>query len=116
MSLPDKQFLEQHYGREVMYLPIGIQLPELEFEEAREFLARHGLEPGNYMIFTAGPNIRRKGCHLVLQAMQTIDNDMPLLILATPILTLTTIRSCWGWPTTARGSAGSSPTRGCSSR
>ncbi|MCA9866321.1 MAG: glycosyltransferase family 4 protein [Anaerolineae bacterium] len=84
VSLPDKEFLEQHYGREVMYLPIGIQLPELKFEEAREFLARHDLEPGNYMIFTAGRNIRRKGCHLVLQAMQTIDNDLPLLILGDP--------------------------------
>jgi glycosyltransferase involved in cell wall biosynthesis len=81
VSLPDKEFLEQHYGREVKYLPIGIQLPELKYEEAHAFLAQHGLEPGNYMIFTAGRNIRRKGCHYVLQAMREIDNDIPLLIL-----------------------------------
>lgn len=81
VSLPDAKFLESNYGREVKYLPIGIQLPELKFDEAREFLARHNLEPGNYMIFTAGRNIPRKGCHFVLEAMQDIDNDLPLLIL-----------------------------------
>lgn len=81
VSLPDAEFLEKSYGREVKYLPIGIQLPELKFEEAREFLSRHNLEPGNYMIFTAGRNIPRKGCHYVLQAMQEIDDRMPLLIL-----------------------------------
>jgi glycosyltransferase involved in cell wall biosynthesis len=81
VSLPDAEFLEKSYGREVKYLPIGIQLPDLKFEEAREFLARHDLEPGNYMIFTAGRNIPRKGCHYVLQAMQGIDDRMPLLIL-----------------------------------
>lgn len=81
VSLPDKEFLESRYGREVKYLPIGIQLPALKFEEARAFLDKHGLEPGNYMIFTAGRNIRRKGCHFVLQAMQQMDNDIPLLVL-----------------------------------
>lgn len=81
VSLPDKEFLERHYGREVKYLPIGIQLPDLKFEEARAFLAQHGLEPGNYMVFTAGRNIRRKGCHFVLEAMRQIDDPMPLLIL-----------------------------------
>ena len=81
VSRPDAEFLETNYGREVKYLPIGIQLPELKFEEARDFLARHDLEPGNYMIFTAGRNIPRKGCHYVLQAMQGVKNDMPVLIL-----------------------------------
>lgn len=84
VSLSDAEFLEKNYGREVKYLPNGIQLPELKFEEATEFLARHDLKPDNYMIFTAGRNISRKGCHYVLQAMQDIDTDMPLLVLGDP--------------------------------
>lgn len=81
VSLPDKEFLESRYGRAVRYLPNGIQLPEPKYEEARAFLAQYGLEPGDYMIFTAGRMVRRKGCHFVLQAMQQIDNDTPLLVL-----------------------------------
>jgi glycosyltransferase involved in cell wall biosynthesis len=81
VSLPDKAFLEQRYGREVQYLPNGIQLHEPKLEAARAFLAQHGLEPGNYMIFTAGRNIRRKGCHFVLQAMRDSDDPTPLLVL-----------------------------------
>ena len=84
VSLSDAEFLEENYGREVKYLPIGIHLPELKFKEAHDFLARHNLEPGNYMVFTAGRNISRKGCHYVLQAMQEIDNDLPLLVLGDP--------------------------------
>lgn len=84
VSLPDAEYLEETYGRDVKYLPNGIQLPELKFEEAREFLSRHGLEPGNYMIFTAGRNIASKGCHYILEAMKTIDNDLPLLVLGDP--------------------------------
>lgn len=81
VSLPDAQFLEKSYGREVKYLPNGIQVPELRFEDAREFLSFHGLEPGNYMIFTAGRNLPSKGCHYVLEAMREIDSDLPLLVL-----------------------------------
>lgn len=84
VSLPDAEFLEKNYKREVKYLPIGIQLPELKFKEASDFLAEHNLEPGQYMIFTAGRNIPRKGCHYVLQAMQKIDSDLPVLVLGDP--------------------------------
>lgn len=88
VSLPDAEFLEKNYGRDVKYLPNGIQLPELKFGEACEFLVRHGLEPGNYMIYTAGRNLPSKGCHYVLQAMQEIDNDLPLLVLGNPAFDL----------------------------
>jgi glycosyltransferase involved in cell wall biosynthesis len=81
VSLPDKEFLEQKYHREVHYIPNGVQLPELKCDEARAFLAKHGLEPGSYMIFTAGRNIRRKGCHFALQALQGLGEDVYLLVL-----------------------------------
>ncbi|MBP9500644.1 MAG: glycosyltransferase family 4 protein [Candidatus Promineofilum sp.] len=88
VSLPDANFLEERYGRDVRYLPNGIQLEELKIKEARDFLAGQGLQPGNYMIFTAGRNIPRKGCHYVLQAMQQIEDDLPLLILGDPAFDL----------------------------
>lgn len=84
VSWPDAEFLEENYGREVKYLPIGIQLPDLKYEEAREFLARHDLRSGYYWIFTAGRNIPRKGCHYILQAMQEIESTPPLLVLGDP--------------------------------
>jgi glycosyltransferase involved in cell wall biosynthesis len=80
VSMPDKEYLEARYKREVGYLPIGIELPELDMERAREMLAKHGVEPGQYMIFTAGRIIPRKGCHFVLEAMQGINDDTKLLI------------------------------------
>jgi glycosyltransferase involved in cell wall biosynthesis len=81
VSLPDKGFLEQKYGREVHYIPNGVELPDLKYDEARAFLAQHGLEPGNYLIFTAGRNIRRKGCHFALQALEGLGEDVRLLVL-----------------------------------
>jgi glycosyltransferase involved in cell wall biosynthesis len=81
VSLPDKEFLEGKYGRDVHYIPNGVQLPELKYDEARAFLAGHGLEPGNYLIFTAGRNIPRKGCHFALQALQELGDDVRLLVL-----------------------------------
>ena len=81
VSLPDRDFLVQRYGREVHYIPNGVALPELKYDAARSFLAQHDLKPGNYLIFAAGRNIRRKGCHFVLQALQGMPDDVRLLVL-----------------------------------
>jgi glycosyltransferase involved in cell wall biosynthesis len=81
VSLPDKGYLEGKYGRDVHYIPNGVELPALKYDEARAFLTQHGLEPGNYLIFTAGRNIRRKGCHFALQALEGLGDDVRLLVL-----------------------------------
>lgn len=80
VSKPDKQFLEARYNRPVIYLPNGYEQRAPDTEAARDFLAQRGLEPGKYAIFTAGRIVPRKGCHLVLEAMQQLDRDVKLLV------------------------------------
>jgi glycosyltransferase involved in cell wall biosynthesis len=80
VSKPDKQFLETRYNRPVVYLPNGFEERAPDTAAAREFLAGYGLEPGKYAIFTAGRVVPRKGCHLVLEAMQQLDRDVKLLV------------------------------------
>lgn len=80
VSKPDQAYLEATYGRPVHYLPNGIDELRPDNEKARELLATHGLEPGNYLIFTAGRIVPRKGCHFVLEALRRMDTDVKLLI------------------------------------
>lgn len=84
VSLPDRDFLSERYNRDVQYIPNGITLPQLKCDEARAFLSRHGLVPGNYLIFVAGRNIPVKGCHFVLEALKNLDINTPLLVLGNP--------------------------------
>ncbi|WP_374686566.1 glycosyltransferase family 4 protein [Promineifilum sp.] len=80
VSKPDKLYLEAHYRRPVEYLPNGIDELRPDVDAARELLAQHGLEPGRYLIFTAGRVVPRKGCHFVLEALRQMDADVKLLV------------------------------------
>jgi glycosyltransferase involved in cell wall biosynthesis len=81
VSMPDKKYLEARYQRPVEYLPIGIDELTPGLEKSRQFLSQHGLEPGQYMIFTAGRVVPRKGAHFVLEALRGMDENIPLLVL-----------------------------------
>jgi len=80
VSKPDKDYLEASYHRPVHYLPNGIDELRPDLERARGVLAEHGLEPGKYIIFTAGRIVPRKGCHFVLEALRQMKTDEKLLI------------------------------------
>jgi glycosyltransferase involved in cell wall biosynthesis len=81
VSMPDKKYLEAQYQRPIEYLPIGIDELKPDLEKSRRFLVEHGLEPGQYMIFTAGRVVPRKGAHFVLEALRGMDEKVPLLVL-----------------------------------
>ena len=81
VSKPDKIYLESRYNKPVEYLPIGIDELKPDVQRARELLARHGLEPNGYIIFTAGRVVPRKGAHFVLEALQGMDENVKLLVL-----------------------------------
>lgn len=82
VSRPDKAYLEKRYGREVIYLPNGIEKEvDVDREGACRALARHDLEPGRYIVFSAGRVIPRKGCHYVLEALRDMDEDVKLLVI-----------------------------------
>jgi len=80
VSRPDKDFLEKAYHRTVHYLPNGIDELEPDLDGARALLAKHGLEPGQYLLFSAGRVVPRKGCHFVLEAMRGLGDDARLLV------------------------------------
>ncbi|MEZ4515558.1 MAG: glycosyltransferase family 4 protein [Chloroflexota bacterium] len=80
VSKPDKDFLESRYHKPVVYLPNGVEERTPDIEAANELLSRYGLEPGKYIIFTAGRIVPRKGCHFVLEAMQQMGDDVKLLV------------------------------------
>lgn len=80
VSKPDQHFLEQRYHKPVVYLPNGVEDREPDIVAAKEFVARYGLQPGQYAIFTAGRVVPRKGCHFVLEALRQMDRDVKLLV------------------------------------
>lgn len=80
VSKPDQEYLEATYHRPVHYLPNGIDELHPDLDKARALLAEHGLEPGRYIIFTAGRIVPRKGCHFVLEALRQMDADVKLLV------------------------------------
>ena len=81
VSKPDKNYLEARYNRPVEYLPIGVDELKPDLQRARDFLADHGLRPQEYMIFTAGRIVPRKGAHFALEALRGLDEDVKLLVI-----------------------------------
>ncbi len=80
VSKPDQLYLESRYNKPVHYVPNGIDEPVPDLESANALLAEHGLEPGKYMVFTAGRVVPRKGCHFVFEAMREMEEDVKLLV------------------------------------
>jgi glycosyltransferase involved in cell wall biosynthesis len=80
VSRPDKIYLESRYNKPVIYLPIGVDELQPDLEQARRRLDQYGLIPGQFIIFTAGRIVPRKGCHLILEALQEMDENMVLLV------------------------------------
>ncbi len=80
VSKPDAEYLEATYHRAVTYLPNGVDELKPDLPAARALLAQHGLEPGNYLLFSAGRIVPRKGCHFVLEAVRQMGDDTRLLV------------------------------------
>ncbi len=73
VSCPDAEYLKARYERNVVYIPNGVDpgvAPDLD--KAGAMLVSAGLEPGKYLLFAAGRIDPSKGCHLVLEAMNTL--------------------------------------------
>ncbi len=80
VSKPDADYLEATYNRPVHYLPNGVDELKPDLARARALLAQHGLEPGRYLLFSAGRVVPRKGCHFVLEALRGMGDDVRLLV------------------------------------
>jgi len=81
VSAKDAEDLCGRRGRTGLYVPNGIgteHVPDLA--AAREIQTRHGLRPGEYLVFVAGRIEPIKGAHLAIGAVNRLSCDMPLLI------------------------------------
>jgi glycosyltransferase involved in cell wall biosynthesis len=81
VSKKDAQLLSEKYNRKIEYIPNGVGIEyEPDNVASRRILQKHGLIPGEYLIFVAGRIIPTKGCHLAIDAVNQLEADFPLLI------------------------------------
>lgn len=81
VSRPDADYLKARYKRNIIYIPNGVDdCVRFDLMKAGDKLLQVGLEPGNYLMFAAGRMDPTKGCHLVLEALNHIENPPKLAI------------------------------------
>ena len=76
VSKVQKQYYENKYGREIVYIPNGVN--DVEILEADEIL-NLGLGPNRYILFAARL-VAEKGPHFLIDAFRMIETDMKLVI------------------------------------
>ena len=73
--------LTRRYGREVTYVPNGVEASErVDDESARRLLDELGVAPGSYWLFAAARVDPTKGCHTLIEAHAQCGGSSPLLI------------------------------------
>lgn len=82
ISSVDVIYFDDHFKKKVVYIPNGVD-QDIQYDQnaAQSLLSTIGVEPQNYMLFAAGRIIKRKGCHILLNAFAQIDCGIPLLII-----------------------------------
>jgi glycosyltransferase involved in cell wall biosynthesis len=81
VSCPDANYLKARFKRNIIYIPNGVDdCIQFDLERAGSKLLQTGLEPGNYLMFAAGRIDPTKGCHVLLEALNHIENPLKLAI------------------------------------
>lgn len=81
VSLEDADYLTARYKRNIIYVPNGVDdCIQFDLKGAGSKLLQAGLEPGHYLIFAAGRIDPTKGCHVLLEALNHIQNPPKLAI------------------------------------
>ncbi len=81
VSCPDADNLKARYKRDIIYIPNGVDdCIQFDLERAGSKLLQVSLEPGNYLMFAAGRIDPTKGCHVLLEALNHIENPPKLAI------------------------------------
>ena len=76
VSLVQKKFYEDKFGRDVIYIPSGVS-PAVR--RSAKWLTSHGLEPNRYILFAARL-VEEKGAHYLIDAFRQIKTEMKLVI------------------------------------
>ncbi len=76
VSKVQKQYYENRFGREVVYIPNGVNPVE---KRAPKWLLNQGIQPGRFILFAARL-VEEKGVHFLIEAFKSIPTDMQLVI------------------------------------
>jgi len=77
VSRVQKKYLLDTYGRESVYIPTGINPPQIEKPDIIK--KKYGLEGNDYILFTARL-VREKGAHYLIAAYNKLKTDNKLVI------------------------------------
>lgn len=76
VSKVQKEYYENRFGKEIVYIPNGVSPVE---KRPPEWILEQGLEPNRYILFAARL-VEEKGAHFLIPAFRSIDTDMKLVI------------------------------------
>ena len=80
---PVQQLFRDKFARETPYVTYGA---DIEPVGTTEELKKHGLQPGNYFLQVAAL-VPDKGAHLLVEAYEKLETDMPLVIVGDTLYT-----------------------------
>ena len=72
-----QQYFEDTYGRKTVFIPNGVNKPELR--QAQEIAEKFGLQKDSYLLFL-GRLVPEKGIHYLIEAYQSLKTDKKLVI------------------------------------
>lgn len=81
VSAQEARTLSARFGRDVLYIPNGVGSEyDPDHEAAKQILQRHGLAPGEYLLFSAGRIEPTKGVHWAISAVNRLGDACPPLL------------------------------------
>jgi glycosyltransferase involved in cell wall biosynthesis len=81
VSIADAEFYHYRYHKKVTFVPNGVdENISFNLDATYTELNKYGVQPGKYLLFAAGRIDPSKGCHLVIEAFNSIKPDIPLLV------------------------------------
>lgn len=82
VSLSDSLYYKEKYGKEVHYVPNGVEKSiHGDTAAASSVLREANVEQGKFILYSAGRIVPSKGCHVLLEAYRDLETDIPLLII-----------------------------------
>ena len=76
VSRVQKQYYEQRFGREIVYIPNGVTPVE---KRPPNWILSQGIKPGSYILFAARL-VEEKGVHFLIETFRKMPTDMQLVI------------------------------------
>lgn len=80
VSQPMAAYYQHKYGKPIHYLPNGVAESQVDEEAALALLKINRTEANRYILFASGRILPSKGCHLLLEAFRSLEDDLELLV------------------------------------